>query len=267
MSKAIDTYVLAFYTYTRMVVCHIYKNVLQKKGVEMKTQQVLEKGLVWVAVSLVTMLVIILMGTTMGFTIPPVHTGELLRFEFIGNVKESFTIPEISYLYWYLIAPSFVYAARCIFGFCTQLDEESKSDMWLNVKFMLAVVLVMVLLVYPAMYWIAFVKYSTKVYVLDMYAMIVFGAVVTLLSVLLALAIFGIFFRFIDFVVLTVVAVTVLVGVNSILLGLYSYQQSILEVGGNSIVLTLGTFVLVCMLFAPLVFIVTLLRVMWRKLF
>jgi len=228
-----------------------------------KTQQVLEKGLVWVAGSLFVLLVVILTG----ITIPPVTTGGQLRHEFMGNMKEMFSVPEISYRYWYLIVPSFAYTVRCVFGFCTQLDEESKVDMWLNIKFMLVTILTMVLLNCPLMYWVAFVKYLTKEYTYDLYLMTMIGSFILLLSVLCMLALFGIFSSFIDWLVLTIVTVTSLTAVNSVLLGLYSYQQSILQIIVSTIVHTVATFTLVCMLFAPLVFVVTLVRVIWRKLF
>ena len=230
----------------------------------MEPRQVFEKGLYSVCVCLCVLLAGMVVG---GFfvTIPPVTAGGyLLRFEFMGNVKELCMVPRISNRYWYLVVPSVIYAIRCVYGLCYELDDESKSELLFFVRFMLWLVFGMAFICCPLMYW---VLADTKTHVLDVYSMIIFTGTITSLSITLGTMALGLVGKLFHMCVGLVMVATESVAVNIVTLGLYHYPQHAIEVCIVALLSTVFTFVMACTLIAPVVFAITLVRTFFARLY
>lgn len=231
----------------------------------MNIVQVEEKGLYSVTVTLFVLLAGILTAEHY-VTIPPVG-GFLLRFEFVDWEKELFRVPEFSNRYWYVILPSMVYALTCIYGFCFELDAESKDELYPEVRTMFGVVVFVSLIVCPIFYWLITVTFAPKPQAVDVVSMFKFGGSITAISVAVTLFLFLFFSRPIVTTVRTVIAGTTLVGVHTLALGISMYPEDIARVCLDSALYTFATFVVLATLFAPILFTLTLIRIFFVRRF
>lgn len=231
----------------------------------MKTEQVLEKGLNWVAVTLFVLLAGIITAEHY-VMIPPVG-GFLLRVEFVGWEKEFFRIPEFSNRYWYLIVPSVVYALRCVYGLCFELDTDSKEDIRSQARIIIYVVLISSLVLCPFWHWVIPVIVEPRPQAINFVEMFSVGGVTTGVIVMLMIAKSVLFMRPLEAMVSTIVGFTTLVGVHAVALGISMYPENIVEVFIDSTLYTLGTFVLLATLFAPIIFTLTLIRTFFVRRF